>query len=62
MDTKIIYEVRINWVASAETLKSDLIIVKDGVISVIPITELALARAKMMIANLEIPKIYTFRF
>ena len=62
MDTKTIYEVRINWVTSAEALKSDLIIVKDGVISVIPITELALARAKMMIANFDIPKIFTFVF
>ena len=62
METKIIYEVRINWVTSAETLQSDLIIVKDGVIRVIPITELALARAKMIIANLDIPKIFTFRF
>ena len=49
--TKNINEVKINCVLSAEASKFDLIIVNEGVISVMPITEPALANAKMTIAK-----------
>ena len=46
-----INEVSINCVLSAEAAKFDLIIVNEGVINVIPITEPALANAKIIIAK-----------
>ena len=46
-----INEVNINCVLSAEASKFDLIIVNEGVINVIPITEPALANAKIIIAK-----------
>ena len=49
--TKNINEVKINCVLSAEATKFDLIIVNEGVINVIPITEPALANAKIIIAK-----------
>ena len=54
-------KVSTNCVISAETSKLDFIIVKEGVISVIPTTEPAFASARIIIEKFDNPNMLTFR-
>ena len=59
--TKTMKKVSTNCVISAETSKLDFIIVKEGVISVIPTTEPAFASARIIIEKFDNPNMLAFR-